>query len=68
MFRSYDHPQGAHIVPCQSYNLKHLANYAVRTTRRTTITRLILNSVRLTHTHTHTHTQTQHAATVPKLT
>ena len=23
MFRSYDHPQGAHFVPCKSYSLKH---------------------------------------------
>jgi len=22
MFRSHDHPRGAYIVPCQSYNLK----------------------------------------------
>ena len=32
MFRSYDHPQGAYIVPCQSYNLKHLVNYFVMLT------------------------------------
>jgi hypothetical protein len=24
MFRSHDHPQGAYIVPCQSYSLKTL--------------------------------------------
>ena len=23
MFRSYDRPQGAYFVPCQSYGLKH---------------------------------------------
>jgi len=23
MFRSHDHPQGAYIIPCYSYNLKH---------------------------------------------
>ena len=23
MFQSYDHPQGAYFVPCQSYSLKH---------------------------------------------
>jgi len=26
MFRSYDHPQGAHIVPSQSYILKTLSD------------------------------------------
>ena len=26
MFRSYDHPQGAYIVPCYSYNLKRSVN------------------------------------------
>ena len=29
MFRSHDHPQGAYIVPCQNYNLKHSVNYFV---------------------------------------
>jgi len=26
IFRSYDHPQGAYIVPCQSYSLKTLSD------------------------------------------
>jgi len=26
MFRSYDHPQGAYIVPCYSYSLKILSD------------------------------------------
>ena len=26
MFQSYDHPQGAHIVPCQSCSLKAFSN------------------------------------------
>ena len=26
MLRSYDHPQGAYIVPCQSYSLKTLSD------------------------------------------
>jgi len=29
MFRSHGHPQGAYIVPCESYNLKHSVNYFV---------------------------------------
>ena len=29
MFRSHNHPQRAYIVPCESYNLKHLVNYFV---------------------------------------
>jgi len=32
MFRSHDHPQGAYIVPCYSYNLKHSVNYFVMLT------------------------------------
>jgi len=32
VFRSYDHPQGAYFVPCQSYNLKHTVNYFVMLT------------------------------------
>jgi len=27
VFRSHDHPQGAYIVPCKNYNLKHSVNY-----------------------------------------
>jgi len=27
MFRSHDHPHGAYIVPCSSYNLKHSVNH-----------------------------------------
>jgi len=26
MFRSYDHPQGAYVVPCSSYSLKTLSD------------------------------------------
>ena len=29
MLRSHNHPQGAYIVPCKSYNLKHSVNYIV---------------------------------------
>jgi len=35
MFRSYDHPQGAHIVPCQSYSLKTLSDLPVIATAPT---------------------------------
>ena len=32
MFQSHDCPQGAYIVPCQSYNLKHSVNYIIMLT------------------------------------
>ena len=32
MFRSHNHPQGAYIVLCWSYNLKHSVNYFVMLT------------------------------------
>jgi len=32
MFRSHDHPQGANIVSCYSYNLKHSVKYFVMLT------------------------------------
>ena len=95
MFRSYYHPQGGYIVPCQSYSLKtlsglqhyvelvlwqhvlctvwgihfsewawlwmcivwHTASDAIRR-KRTSIARLILNSIRLTQ-------YTRQAATKP---
>jgi len=46
MFRSYDHPQGAYIV------------LTLDGAQRTSIARLILNSIRLTQ-------YTRHAATAP---
>jgi len=30
MFRSHDHPQGAYIVPCESYSLKTLSVFRLK--------------------------------------
>ena len=57
MFQSYDHPQRAYIIPCQSYSLKTLSDlhcYVELVLRMM----LVLNSVRPTH-------DTRHAATAP---
>jgi len=42
MFRSYYHLQGAHILSCYSYNLKHSVNYFITLT-------LVLCSMHMLH-------------------